>query len=172
MKKRRPKIDTSGRSVLVLSANFTLAELTFSQTAARMHIDNTPSPTQVSNLRALCVNVLQPFRETAQAPVVVSSGFRSEALNRFVNGSPDSQHMRGEAADIVVPQWSVTRAFRLIVEQSLPFDQLIFEGGSQSQWVHVSHSRKRQRGDMFVAKFPVAGGVHYQRLTRAEALQL
>ncbi len=179
MKKKRSKVKLrttrrvkGGRSPKHLTAHFTLAELTFSQTAARMHIDNTPNQIQITGLRALCVNVLEPLRTALELPIVVTSGYRSEPLNRLVGGAPSSQHMRGQAADILCPPLQIKRLFKATIELKLPFDQLIYEGGRQSQWVHVSYDQSGGRGEILAATFPAAGGVKYQRLTRADALNL
>ena len=83
-----------------LTKSFTLEELVFSQTAAREGIDNTPAAAHVRAMRALCTNVLQPLRDAVGAPLVVSSGYRSPRLNKFVGGSARSQHMEGKAADV------------------------------------------------------------------------
>jgi zinc D-Ala-D-Ala carboxypeptidase len=155
-----------------LAEHFTLQELTFSQTAARNNVDNTPTPAQIANLRSLCQMILEPLRMRLQKPIVVSSGFRSEALNRLVDGAPNSQHLKGMAADFVCPAIEVKRLFKAVIEMGLPFDQLIYEGGRQSQWVHVSYDRERQRGEILAATFPVAGGVQYRKLSRKEAMDL
>jgi hypothetical protein len=154
-----------------LTANFSLEELTFSQTAARSQIDNTPDDTQIAALQALCENILQPLRDALGVPIVVSSGYRSAALNQAVGGARDSQHMQGEAADITSPAMSTEELFTRVLELDLPFDQLIYEGGRQAVWVHVSF-REAQRQEILRATFPATGGVHYAMLTRSEALAL
>lgn len=131
-----------------LSDNFTLAELVASQTAHRFGIDNTPPDDVVENLRALCVNVLQPLRERLGAPIVISSGYRCPALNEKIGGARASQHTRGQAADIIVTGRSPVEVAGYIAESDLPFDQVIYEG----TWTHVSYSAER-RGSILTAKF-------------------
>jgi zinc D-Ala-D-Ala carboxypeptidase len=125
-----------------LTAHFTLEEMTVSQTAARSEIDNTPSKREIEALRLLCVNVLEPLRISLGVPVIVSSGYRSPRLNRLVGGSANSQHMKGEAADIHVNSLSIQALFEAIRDSNLPYDQLIQEFDS---WVHVSFSNRNRR---------------------------
>lgn len=155
-----------------LSRNFTLEELTFSQTAARLGLANVPNATQIAALASLCANVLQPLRDALNAPVVVSSGFRCPALNRAVAGAPDSQHLDGKAADITCPAMSTDALFKRVLDLKLPFDQLIYEGGKECVWVHVSFDSLQLRGDILRATFPPAGGVLYAALNRDQALAL
>ena len=85
-----------------LSANFQLSELVKSQTAERKGIPNNPSPSHIDNLKALCVNVLQPIRYHFDSPVLISSGYRSAELCIAIGSKPTSQHSEGKAADIEV----------------------------------------------------------------------
>ena len=154
-----------------LSQSFTLQELVFSQTAARDGIDNTASAAQVRALRGLCANILQPLRDSVGKPLVVSSGYRCPRLNRAIGGSATSQHMEGRAADIVCFSLDTKKLFKRVLELKLPFDQLIYEGGRQSIWVHVSFDPDRDRRTIMTATFPEAGGVVYQRMSRRAALK-
>lgn len=130
---------------------FTIAELTRSTTAANRGIDNTPPPAAVQNLRSLVENVLDPLREAYGHPIYVNSGYRSPTLNRAVGGTRNSQHLRGQAADIrgeaplPSPQKGeapdsqkreVEKLGRLLIDLDLPFDQLIF----YPTFLHVSWS--------------------------------
>jgi len=155
-----------------LTKSFTLEELVFSQTAAREGIDNTPAAAHVRAMRALCTNVLQPLRDAVGAPLVVSSGYRSSRLNRFVGGSVRSQHMEGKAADVVCFSMDTKKLFKRVLELKLPFDQLIYEGGRESVWVHVSFDPQRDRRSIMTATFPAAGGVLYTKISRRAALKL
>lgn len=124
-----------------LSEHFHLSEFTRSQTAARRRIDNTPPAEAVEALRALCVNVLEPVRVHFARPVMISSGYRSPALNRAIGGAPSSQHSKGEAADFEIPGVSNAEVCRWM-HRNLNYDQLILEfytpGQPNSGWVHVS----------------------------------
>ena len=130
-----------------LSKYFSLDEMTFSQTAVRKGIDNTPNISQVANLTALCVNILDPLRVILGKPVFINSGFRSERLNAMIGGARNSQHTAGMAADINVPGLSTDELFAAIKKSGLPVDQCISEFG---RWVHVSYS-PAERGQFLVA---------------------
>jgi zinc D-Ala-D-Ala carboxypeptidase len=155
-----------------LTRSFTLDELTFSQMAARQGIANVPNDIQIAALQRLCDNVLQPLRDGLGLPIVISSGFRCPALNRLVSGAADSQHLLGEAADIVCPAISADELFKRVLALDLPFDQLIYEGGKECVWVHVSFRQSMARHEILRATFPPAGGVAYAALTRDQASAL
>lgn len=152
-----------------LSTNFTLEEMTFSQTAARLGIANLPDPGQIAALQALCTNVLQPLRDQLGLAITISSGFRSPALNRAVGGAADSQHLAGQAADLQCFTLSTADFFKRVLALNLPYDQLIYEGGREATWVHVSYNPSGARGQILRATFPPAGGVEYASLSRDQA---
>lgn len=125
----------------MLSPHFSLEELTASDTAARKGIDNTPT----LEARAALVRTalgLETLRALLGAPLLVSSGYRSPALNKLVGGQPNSQHMRGEAADFTAPQFGPPEAIVKRLDDYRVFDQLILEFG---RWVHVSFTDKPRR---------------------------
>jgi hypothetical protein len=125
-----------------LTKNFTLSEMTKSETALRHDMDNTPDQTVISNLQALAVHVLQPVRDHYGKGVKVNSGFRSPDVNARVGGSRTSDHTRGMAADIEIPGVS-NHELAEWVKANLPYTQLILEfytrGVPDSGWVHVSY---------------------------------
>lgn len=125
-----------------LSKNFTLSELTKSETALRKNIDNTPSRGCINNLHELVTHILQPIRDHYGKPVKISSGYRSESLNKAIGGSKTSDHTKGFAADIEVSDVSNYDLAKWI-ENNLKFTQLILEfytlGVPDSGWVHVSY---------------------------------
>jgi hypothetical protein len=132
-----------------LSEHFELAEFIRSSTAKRASISNMPTDAHLENIKLLCEKVLEPIRVHFARPIILSSGYRSAALNRAVGGSSSSQHCSGEAADIDMDETNVTNAqiFNYI-KDNLEFDQLIWEFGTDTNpdWVHVSYeSNGRQR---------------------------
>jgi hypothetical protein len=128
---------------MLLSKSFTLNELTKSQEATRLGIDNIPNEEHILNLKLLCENVLQPVRDFYGMPLSVSSGYRSAALCEAIGSSSKSQHTKGQAADFElfgihnkdVSDWIV---------QNLDYDQCILEfwnsNDPNSGWIHCSYS--------------------------------
>jgi hypothetical protein len=137
-----------------LSEHFTLRELTRSQTASRLGLDNTPNREQVDALCMLCANVLEPVRSRF-GPFTPSSGFRSNEVNRRAGGSRNSAHRRGEAADFEVVGVSNLELAEWIRDSGLHFDQLILEfytpGDPSSGWVHCSYRAGANRRQCLTA---------------------
>jgi len=139
------KIDLS----VHLSEHFTLREFVRSGVAIRCHIDNTPGAAEVERMRALCVNVLEPLRRRFGC-LRITSGYRCPALNRAVGGVANSQHVRGEAADLHVSDREVGLKMYEYIQRCLPFDQLLFEHGRRGAlWLHVSYRAAPQRNRGF-----------------------
>ena len=132
---------------------FTIQELTKSATAQRRGINNDPSIEVRKSLTALIEKVLDPLREAYGKPIIVTSGYRCERLNRAVGGAASSQHVKGEAADIRSVQDTPEenkKLYDLIVKLGLPFDQLINEYGYD--WVHVSFCSRHRRQKLKAVK--------------------
>lgn len=132
---------------------FSINELTFSDTAMRKGIDNTPSAAVKANLTALVANILDPLREAYGKPITVSSGYRCARLNRIVGGAARSQHLTGQAADLQAVGKSKSenkKLFELAQKLRLPFDQLIDE--YDFQWVHISFNAKGNRRQILHVK--------------------
>ena len=125
---------------------FTIQELINSDTAKKKGIKNIPSSEQEKNLIALVDNILDPLRLAYGKPIIITSGFRSNELNKAVGGSNTSQHSVGQAADIRTIEDTKSenkKLFDLIIKLDLPFDQLIDE--HNFDWVHVSYSPKNRK---------------------------
>lgn len=133
----------TGMDDMRLTPHFMLGEMTASETARRHGIDNSPqSDVQIQNLRNLCVQVLEPLRLHIGGPVRISSGYRCPELNRLVGGVADSQHTKGEAADIPVPDAATGHLWMDWIVMNCRFDQCIWESrDSTTFWIHVSCRR-------------------------------
>ena len=131
-----------------LTANFSLNELTKSQTAERKGIDNTPSAEHQENLKKLWENVLQPIRDHFEQVVSVSSGYRSPVLCAAIGSKSTSQHARGEAADFEIFGIS-NKELADWIHYNTNYDQLILEYWKESDpnsgWVHCSYSESNNR---------------------------
>ena len=121
-----------------LSKNFSLEEMCRSNTASVRGLPNVPNAEQVKNLQQLCENVLQPLRDHLGKPVVINSGFRSQAVNMAVGGAKNSQHTKGEAADIKCKDYPYAKEIYTWIMDNLKFDQVILERKGKAVWVHVS----------------------------------
>ena len=135
-----------------LSKNFSLRELTRSQTAIRKGIRNEPDQEQLMNLVALTVKILQPCRDKFGA-ISINSGLRVLELNRAIGSGDKSQHTRGEAADF---ETNSVSNFKLadLIEANLEFDHLLLEYPGRDPrdgWVHCSYNRLGNRGQILTA---------------------
>jgi hypothetical protein len=126
-----------------ISEHLSLKEVTKSNTATRLGIDNTPTQEHLDNLRLIADKVFEPLRAHFGVPIGISSGYRSEALNKAVKGSKTSHHCKGMALDIDADIYrKITNAeiFNYI-KNNLEYTQLIWEYGNDEEpaWVHVGY---------------------------------
>jgi hypothetical protein len=120
--------------------HFTIEEMYASDTAKRLGINNKPNMQQMINLVYLCAYVLEPLRVAMNEPIKIGSGFRCQALNKAVGGVTNSQHMKGQAADLCIDgDLKKGKKWFAYIRDHLPFDQLIWEHNNKGNyWVHVS----------------------------------
>jgi hypothetical protein len=117
------------------------------------------------NLRRLCVDILQPFRDAIGLPISITSGYRPPELNERIGGSTTSAHMSGRAADFIVNGMTPLEVAEHIRAQALPYDQVIHEFG---QWVHVGISPEEDDVRLQeLTAYRDAKGVHYDLGLRA-----
>ena len=133
-----------------ISQNFTLKEMMQSQTALRNNLDNTPNDLQTQNIEELVKNILQPLRDYYQAPIKVTSGFRSPALCELIGSSQNSQHCanNGAACDFEIPGYD-NKQVASHIKNNFEFDQLILEYYDSSDinscWIHCSYKSGANR---------------------------
>ena len=146
---------------MFLSKNFTLKELTRSNTALRLGIDNEPSKEGIYKLTLLATEVLQPLRDCLGA-LRITSGFRSPELNKAIGGSTKSQHCKYEAVDLQYfkrGKMDNIKIYQALKELALPFDQVILEFGDATEyidpenpaWIHISYTLNDNRCQELVA---------------------
>jgi len=132
-----------------LSSNFTLDELTNSQTAARLGIDNTPDSKAIDALKQTCYGLEDVRKLLGNKPILISSGYRSAALNKAVGGQPGSQHLLGQAVDFICPTYGTpAQIVSAIRASSLDFDQVIlefFDPQKKTGWCHISFSGRNRK---------------------------
>ena len=134
-----------------LTTHFSLEELTRSDTAVRLGIDNTPSDAILANLNVLAQGLEQvrSLLNIFNRPVIISSGYRCPKLNKALHGASNSAHMNGYAADFICPDFGTPLDIvKRIATSDLQFDQVIQEG----TWVHISFDPKMRR-DVLTAHF-------------------
>jgi zinc D-Ala-D-Ala carboxypeptidase len=141
------------------TTNFSLQELLLTEHRGFDEDQYNPPAEIIENLRALCTNILQPLRDALGTPVTVKSGYRCPGVNAAVKGSKNSQHMTGQAADIVDHTNGNEFLFKKIKELNLPFDQIIDEFGFR--WVHVSYDPVRNRRAILQAIKDARGNTVY-----------
>jgi hypothetical protein len=138
-----------------LSKSFTLNELTKSQEATRLGIDNTPNEEHILNLKLLCENILQPIRDFYGMPLSVSSGYRSAALCEAIGSSSKSQHTKGQAADFEI-FGVANKDLADFVVKNLDYDQCILEFWNENEpnsgWVHCSFNALGNRKQFLKAE--------------------
>lgn len=137
-----------------LTTNFSLHELTKSETALRHNLPNDPDEKAIANLKVLCEQVLQPVRDHYGKGVKVNSGFRHPDVNAAVGGSKTSDHCQGQAADIEIPGVP-NHELAEYIAQNYKFTQVILEfytpGVPDSGWVHVSYDPSNLKGQTLTA---------------------
>ena len=148
-----------------LTENFSLNELTKSQTAERKGINNTPSTEHQENLKSLCTRILQPVRDHFERVVSVSSGYRSEELCLAIGSKTTSQHAKGEAADFEIYGIS-NKELADWINENLYYDQLILEywkgeDEPNSGWVHCSFSLNGNR-KQYLRAYKENGSTKYE----------
>ena len=149
-----------------LSENFSLLELTKSQTAERKGIDNTPSPEHQDNLKLLCTCILQPIRDHFGRVVSVSSGYRSKELCLTIGSKITSQHAKGQAADFEIYGLS-NQELATYIKENLDYDQLILEywtpESPNNGWIHCSYNVNINRKE-YLRAYKNEGKTKYEHI--------
>jgi len=145
-----------------LSKNFVLSEITRSNTAKRLNINNGPDKEHLRNLQILIRDIVQPMRD-ALGPIRITSGYRSPQLNRAIGGSRKSQHCKGEALDLQFWKEGVMcnqKIYDWVLEQGIEFDQMINE--FDFAWIHISLKEENNRKQVLEAYHDEKGNTKYK----------
>lgn len=137
-----------------LSDNLSLAEAISSATALRKGIANKPTQQHLLNIKEVALHIFQPCREHFGKPLRVTSGYRSEELNKAIGGSSKSQHSKGEALDMQSTKGYTNKELFMFIKDHLNFDQLIGEfpdNVGEFAWVHCSYKKEGNRGEVLIA---------------------
>ena len=165
---------------MFLSKNFTLKELTRSNTALRLGIDNEPSKEGIYKLTLLATQILQPLRDCLGA-LRITSGFRSPELNKAIGGSTKSQHCKYEAVDLQYfkrGKMDNIKIYQALKELALPFDQVILEFGDATEyvdpenpaWIHLSYTINDNRCQELVAYKDINNKTKYRTVTNYNSI--
>jgi zinc D-Ala-D-Ala carboxypeptidase len=163
-----------------LSKNFTLKELTTSNTALRLGIDNTPSKEGIMKLTILATTLLQPLRNELGS-IRVTSGYRSDGLNKAIGGSSRSQHCHCEAVDLQLVRrgkMDNIQIYKALINLDLDFDQCILEFGNSTQhidptepaWIHLSYKITDNRKHILVAYKDESNKTKYRPLIKYKSV--
>jgi zinc D-Ala-D-Ala carboxypeptidase len=145
-----------------LSKNFSLSEVTRSNTAKRLNISNEPNRKHLRSLQGLVGDLIQPMRD-AIGPIRISSGYRNPSLNRAIGGSSKSQHCKGEALDIQFwkdGEMCNKEIYDYILNSDMEFDQMINE--FDFSWIHISLKSKGNRKQVLEAYKDEDGDTKYK----------
>jgi len=163
-----------------LSKNFTLKELTRSNTALRLGINNEPSKEGIYKLTLLATQILQPLRDSLGA-LRVTSGYRSFVLSEAIGSSSRSQHCRYEAVDLQYfkrGKMDNIKIYHALKELALPFDQVILEFGDATEyvdpenpaWIHLSYTINDNRCQELVAYKDINNKTKYRTVTNYNSI--
>lgn len=148
-----------------LSKHLSLREVTKSNTADRLGLDNNPDNRQLANLKTIASEVFEPVRVYFGTPIGISSGFRGVELNKAVRGSKTSQHCKGEALDLDADMFKGVKNSEIFnyIKDILDFDQLIWEYGTDDEpnWVHVSYVSKAENRNQILKAVKGKGYTKY-----------
>nr|AOE13324.1 peptidase, M15A family [uncultured bacterium] len=142
-----------------LSPHFTLAELSHSNTATRLDIDNTPLAEEIANLEILAEGLEQVRTKLDSRPILISSGFRCLELNRALKSKDTSYHTVGLAADFTSTYGNVQEVMRAIADSSIQFDQLILEFG---KWIHIAFPKQGEKPRRQMMRIGKSGVLLYE----------
>ena len=148
----------------MLSKHISDKESTYSITALRLGLDNTPGDYEYSNMELLAEKIFEPLRKFVGGPIKINSFYRGPELNKAIGGSSKSQHCEGRAIDIDDTYGYKTNAeMYKWIKDNLNFDQMIWEFGDDNNpaWVHVSYVSENQNRNRCLKAYKKNGKTKY-----------
>ena len=149
----------------MISDHISDKEGTYSATALRLGLDNTPNAEQKKCMYEIARDVFEPLRKWVGGPIKINSFFRGEPVNTAIGGSKRSQHMKGQAMDIDDTFGYKTNAeMYYYIKDNLNFDQLIWEFGDDDNpnWIHVSYVTHRPNRKKLTVASRISGRTVYE----------
>ena len=148
----------------MISKHISYKEGTYSNTATRLGIDNTPNDDQLTNMELVAEKIFEPLRSYVGGPIKINSFFRCPKLNTAIGGSHKSQHCKGQAMDIDDVFGRCTNAEMYhFIKDNLDFDQMIWEFGDDDNpdWVHVSYVSEEENRNRCLKAYRKDGKTQY-----------
>ena len=148
-----------------ISGHISYKEGSYSATATRKDLDNTPNEEQIKNMKVVAEKLFEPLRRWVGGPIKVNSFFRSVALNESIGGAASSQHCKGQAIDIDDVYGRKTNAeMYKWIQENLDYDQMIWEFGTDTQpnWIHVSYVSKEENRNKCLKAYKEHGKTKYK----------
>ena len=128
--------------MIMASPHFSIKELTFSETAIRHNINNTPNDNELDNLLITAMEMENVRELLGNNFIHISSGFRCVELNTLIGSKKTSSHVRGLACDFTARGYANPNDIvSAIVNSDINYDQLILEYDS---WVHISFCEDKE----------------------------
>jgi len=148
----------------MISKHISYKEGTYSNTAMRKGIDNTPNDEQLENMKLVADKVFEPLRKWVSGPIKINSFFRCPELNKAIGGSSKSQHCKGQAIDIDDTFGVISNAdMYYYIKNHLDFDQMIWEFGDDNNpnWVHISYVSEKENRNRCLKAYRENGKTKY-----------
>jgi len=148
----------------MISKHISYKEGTYSNTAMRKGIDNTPNDEQLENMKLVAEKVFEPLRKWVSGPIKINSFFRCPELNKAIGGSSKSQHCKGQAIDIDDTFGVISNAdMYYYIKNHLDFDQMIWEFGDDDNpnWVHISYVSEKDNRNRCLKAYREDGKTKY-----------
>tara|TARA_X000001382_G_scaffold120960_1_gene102896 strand:- start:319 stop:774 length:456 start_codon:yes stop_codon:yes gene_type:complete len=149
----------------MISKHISYKEGTYSNTATRLGIDNTPNDDQLTNMELVAEKIFEPLRSYVGGPIKINSFFRCPKLNTAIGGSHKSQHCKGQAIDIDDTFGRCTNAEMYHwIKDHLDFDQMIWEFGDDDNpdWVHISYVSEEDNRNRCLKAYRKNGKTKYK----------